>query len=135
MLEVGRDVCRFFSSLLKPGSTRAMSSSIFKMSKHGDSTISLGNLMQSSITLTVRKCEVVFCFFFFSLMFKENLFVFHFVPIAPSSFIWCTTEKSLALSLLSFPPPHQVFAHTDKILPKPSHLWDEQAQFSQHLLI
>lgn len=71
------------------------------MSKCGDFTTSLGNLVQSSITLALRKwCLLLVCLF---LMCKQNFFVCQFVTVAPS-FIWHTTEKSLIPSLrLPFP--------------------------------
>ena len=92
MAEVGRDLRR------SPGptlcSSRAtqsqlpstMSIGLLNISKDGDSAVSLGNLCQCSVTLTVIKCF---------LMFRGNLLCFRLCP-RPLFLALNTTGKSLA---------------------------------------
>lgn len=76
-----------------------------------------------------QKQENVVGFFF--LLFKENFSVFLFVPSVPS-LIWYTTEKSLALSLLSFLHHIRYLHMLIRSFLSFSLLQDEQSEFSQH---
>lgn len=78
-------------SQLEPFSTR--SRELLNISTVGDSTTSLGNLSQCSITLTVKKCP---------LMFRGILPWFRLCPLPPALPLG-STEQSLALSSLHPP--------------------------------
>lgn len=91
------------------------SSWILKASKEADSTISLGNLCQDSVTLIGKKCLT------------RNLPSFRAGPLA-LVLLLCTTEKSRALSSLLY-----AFRNLYKLIrsPKPSVLQAEQSELSQ----
>jgi len=89
--------CRATCSWL-PGT---MSRWLLSISKVGDSTTSLGNLCQCSVTFTVKK---------HFLTFRGNLLCF---SLSPSPLVLGTTEKSLDLS--SSHPPLQVFINIDEM--------------------
>ncbi|XP_052646855.1 uncharacterized protein LOC128143559 [Harpia harpyja] len=72
---------------------RTVSRQIVTVSKDGDSTTSLGNLCQSLVTLTLKKCF---------LMFRGNLLCFSLCPL-PLVLLLGATEKILAPSF-SHPP-------------------------------
>ena len=75
---------------------RAMSSKVLNNSKDGDSTTSLGNLCQCSVTLTEGQ---------FPLPFRQHLLCFSLCP-RPLVLSLDTTEKSLALSTVHYPFRH-----------------------------
>ena len=100
MTEVGRDLCRSSgrAPLCSSKATQSrllstVSRRLLHIAKGGDSTASLGNLCQGSVTLTGKKCF---------LMFRGHLLCFSLRPL-PLVLSLDTTEKSLALSSLHPP--------------------------------
>ena len=90
MAEVGRDLWR---SLCPSQLPRTASRWPLNISEDGDSTTSLGNLCQCLITLTGKKCF---------LMFRGNLLCFCLCPLLLVMSLG-TTGRSLALSAM-YPP-------------------------------
>lgn len=103
IIGVGRDFWKLFIHLLlKQVLYSGLCKRVLNISKDGNSTGSLGNFLQYSITLQVNE---------FSL--GTELPVFQCVPSAPYSVSGHLTEKCLAPS--TCPSPTEVFLSIDKI--------------------
>jgi len=80
---------------------RTLSRQVLNISKEGDSTTSLGNLFQCSVTLRGKK---------FFLMFRGNFLCFSLCPLSLLLLLG-TTEKSLAPSSIIFTPRCNLIFH------------------------
>ena len=128
MFRVGRDLCG--SSSPTPCQSRVtysrlhrtLSRQVLNISREKESTTSLGNLFQGSVTLRVKK---------FFLMFRQNFLCFSLCPL-PLVLLLGTTEKFDPILLT---PTLKIIIGIYKVPSQPSLLQAEQAQLPQPFLI